>query len=288
MEIKWEIKSWVPFISRFCPNDIHKIWKKGTSIRMDSTLVGAEGFSWIRGELSILFIGDGDDTGLYILRKDLQEGESYKSMKRSDVDDLQLEKDMSLLFDVNREISSIGPDLSSKFSIKPCKTWMGRAKTSKIENYDCDQYQIEGIKFHYKKREFRGENNTEIKNHSIGDEPLKTYEDYLERNQPLLYKHEGTSNLEKTFEGSVHLTNDFPIQLNQLVPIIEILSPSNRKYEYLLGIVNQIPENTFPVQLDIPIFPTVSAEVTFQNFTTNIEIEDSLFNVPDWFEENVQ
>ena len=53
MEIEWEFRSWVPLVSRFCPNDTYRIAKRGTSIRMDYSLVGMEGVSWLRADASL-------------------------------------------------------------------------------------------------------------------------------------------------------------------------------------------------------------------------------------------
>jgi len=163
---------------------------------------------------------------------------------------------------------------------------MGKVKYSTIENYECEQFQIQGIKMQYKKREFRGQNTSKntstLKNHSLDDPLSKSYNEYIEEKQPLLYKNETVTSYEKSFDGQVHLTKDFPISLNELIPIIEILSPSSRKYEYLINIINQLPEGYFPVKLDVPIFPTVSAEITFQNFDTNSEIDPGIFKIPDW------
>jgi len=57
MELVWEFKSWLPLVSRFCPSDTYKIWKKGSSFRADTTLVGFQNYSWVRGNLSIRFLG---------------------------------------------------------------------------------------------------------------------------------------------------------------------------------------------------------------------------------------
>jgi len=42
----------------------------------------------------------------------------------------------------------------------------------------------------------------------------------------------------------------------------------------------------FPVKLDIPVLPTVSAKVTFQQFRFRDDIPDSLFIIPDDYKED--
>jgi hypothetical protein len=58
MELQWDFHSWIPLISRILPSDICKIYKKGCSIRLDTTLVDFSDMRWERGDISFIFRGD--------------------------------------------------------------------------------------------------------------------------------------------------------------------------------------------------------------------------------------
>lgn len=47
----------MPLVSRILPSDVCKIHKKGSSIRLDTTIVDFNDMRWDRGDVSFLFIG---------------------------------------------------------------------------------------------------------------------------------------------------------------------------------------------------------------------------------------
>ena len=53
----------VPLVSKVCPSDVYRVWKSGSCLRVDTTLLGFEHMTWLKGRRSYIFKGGGTTPG---------------------------------------------------------------------------------------------------------------------------------------------------------------------------------------------------------------------------------
>lgn len=114
VQMKWEFTSWVPLVSRICPNDVCRIWKSGAKLRVDITLLGFENMSWIRGRRSLIFKG----------------GDNWAELMEVNHDDRVVTTEH---FDLSQEMERLTLDL-----MKPKSREVERRLTSPVINTSLD------------------------------------------------------------------------------------------------------------------------------------------------------
>ncbi|TVU38929.1 hypothetical protein EJB05_12326, partial [Eragrostis curvula] len=79
----------------------------------------------------------------------------------------------------------------------------------------------------------------------------------------------------KTLRPAVWLTEDFPLTVDEFLPLLDILASRVRAVRRLRELLTtKFPPGTFPVKVAIPVVPTVRVVITFTKFVPLIEPEE--------------
>ena len=70
-------------------------------------------------------------------------------------------------------------------------------------------------------------------------------------------------NQNKSFKAYLAISRDFPIDFVRLLDVLEVVAPFKHFNKLREFVQLKLPPG-FPVQIEIPIFPTIVAKVTFQ------------------------
>lgn len=89
----------------------------------------------------------------------------------------------------------------------------------------------------------------------------------------------------KAFKATVAMSPDFPLTVDMLLNVLEVIATFKHFSKLRQFVLMKLPPG-FPVKIDIPILPTVTAKITFQEFVFRNDIQPELFQVPsDYFED---
>ncbi|XP_055593782.1 ankyrin repeat domain-containing protein 13C isoform X3 [Uranotaenia lowii] len=312
MELKWDFHSWVPLISRILPSDVCKIHKSGCSIRLDTTLVDFSDMRWERGDISFIFKGDNPPKdSLTALDNECR---CYQHVRHEETE-MEIEDEVDIL--MSSDILAAQMSTKSISFTKAQSGWIFREdkKETVAGQYDSDLYTINGLTLEQRKRREHLSRDDLQKNKALMESFTKggqaqgidqngeiirraslqppannsiTWEEYIAAEpgqypnlgRELVYKESS-----KNFRATVAMSKDFPLSVDMLLNVLEVIAPFKHFSKLREFVTLKLPSG-FPVKIDIPILPTVSAKVTFQKFEFRDDISPDLFVIPDSYKED--
>ncbi|XP_060822438.1 ankyrin repeat domain-containing protein 13C [Bombus pascuorum] len=304
MELKWDFQSWVPLVSRVLPSDVCKIHKRGASIRMDTTLVDFNDMRWERGDISFIFNGDKKPSKSLAVLDNL--AKRYQTVRYEETElEIQDEVDILMSSDIMAaQMSTKGITLS-----KAQTGWIFREdKREMVGPFHAEFYQIDGMVLESKKRREHLSEEDLQKNKAIMESLTKgssqgfanekpqvrraslnpppesniTWEEYIMAppgRSPLLGRNLVYKESSKSFKATVAMSPDFPLTVDMLLNVLEVIAPFKHFSKLREFVLMKLPPG-FPVKIDIPILPTVTAKITFQEFAFRNDIDPKLFKIP--------
>ncbi|VDK50078.1 unnamed protein product [Gongylonema pulchrum] len=149
LELRWDFQSWIPLLSRMLPSDVCKIYKRGTSLRLDTTLVDFNDRTWERGDISFIFTSDCDRSKDQLVILD-HESKVFQRIRHEESEaELDEEVDVLMSSDI----------VSAQMSTKPItfeRTMTGwifkHEKLEQVGDYSAVYYTVEGMSLVTRKR----------------------------------------------------------------------------------------------------------------------------------------
>ncbi|XP_012147830.1 ankyrin repeat domain-containing protein 13C isoform X2 [Megachile rotundata] len=304
------LRQMVPLVSRVLPSDVCKIHKSGASIRMDTTLVDFNDMRWERGDISFIFNGDQKPSKSLTV---LDNKAKLFQRVRYEETELEIEDEVDIL--MSSDI--MAAQMSTKgITFSRAQTgWIFREdKREMVGPFHADFYQINGMVLESRKRREHLSEEDLQKNKAImesltkgssqgfanGKPPVRraslnpppesniTWEEYIMAPPgqcPLLGRNLVYKESSKSFKATVAMSPDFPLTVDMLLNVLEVIAPFKHFSKLREFVLMKLPPG-FPVKIDIPILPTVTAKITFQEFAFRNDIDPHLFQVPsDYFED---
>ncbi|KAF6204383.1 hypothetical protein GE061_002724 [Apolygus lucorum] len=300
VEMKWEFTSWVPLVSRMCPSDTYKVYKQGSNVRIDTTLLGFDQNSWHRGNTSFIFQGQSDQAKIMEVDHETKQVfvEQMKMINTSDIQVLQ-PNSQSVTARLTAPITTTYLD-TDKISFERNKSgiWGWRQdKNETVNTYMCKVFGASNVELVTKTRCEHLSEDDKNKYRSTKT-PLQSFlgiaeheertptpsEEYVHSGNPCHISaaeyfnaevdlgtrdigrpKEVTTKIQK-FKATLWLSEDYPLSLpEQIMPIVDLMAISSSHFAKLKNFIQMQLPSGFPVKIEIPLFHVLNARITFGN-----------------------
>uniref|UniRef100_A0A1A8QGI3 Ankyrin repeat domain 13C n=1 Tax=Nothobranchius pienaari TaxID=704102 RepID=A0A1A8QGI3_9TELE len=308
LEVHWDFQSWVPLLSRMLPSDACKIYKQGINIRLDTTLIDFNDMKCQRGDLSFIFNGDAPPPQSFVVLDN--EAKVYQRIHHEE-SEMETEEEVDIL--MGSDVYSATLSTKSITFSRSQIGWLFREdKTERIGNFLADFYAVNGLVLESRKRREHLSEEDILRNKAIMEslskgggiseqnfEPARrqsltapapntiSWEEYITAEPgkpPHLGRELMCKESKKNFKATVAMSQDFPLGIESLLNVLEVIAPFKHFNKLREFVQMKLPPG-FPVKLDIPVFPTITATVTFQEFRYD-EFDESIFVIPAEYKED--
>uniref|UniRef100_A0A4W6D1R6 Ankyrin repeat domain 13C n=1 Tax=Lates calcarifer TaxID=8187 RepID=A0A4W6D1R6_LATCA len=298
----------VPLLSRMLPSDACKIYKQGINIRLDTTLIDFTDMKCQRGDLSFIFNGDATPSQSFVVLDN--EAKVYQRIHHEE-SEMETEEEVDIL--MSSDVYSATLSTKSITFSRSQIGWLFREdKTERVGNFLADFYAVNGLVLESRKRREHLSEEDILRNKAIMEslskggsiseqnfEPVRrqsltapapntiSWEEYITAEHgkpPHLGRELVCKESKKNFKATVAMSQDFPLGIESLLNVLEVIAPFKHFNKLREFVQMKLPPG-FPVKLDIPVFPTITATVTFQEFRYD-EFEESIFFIPAEYKED--
>ncbi|XP_047644614.1 ankyrin repeat domain-containing protein 13C isoform X2 [Phacochoerus africanus] len=306
--ISYGDRQMMPLLSRILPSDACKIYKQGITIRLDTTLIDFTDMKCQRGDLSFIFNGDAAPSESFVVLDNEQK--VYQRIHHEE-SEMETEEEVDIL--MSSDIYSATLSTKSISFTRAQTGWLFREdKTERVGNFLADFYLVNGLVLESRKRREHLSEEDILRNKAIMEslskggnimeqnfEPSRrqsltpppqntiTWEEYISAENgkaPHLGRELVCKESKKTFKATIAMSQEFPLGIESLLNVLEVIAPFKHFNKLREFVQMKLPPG-FPVKLDIPVFPTITATVTFQEFRYD-EFDGSIFTIPDDYKED--
>nr|XP_048305671.1 ankyrin repeat domain-containing protein 13A isoform X2 [Myodes glareolus] len=314
VQMKWEFTSWVPLVSRICPNDVCRIWKSGAKLRVDITLLGFENMSWIRGKRSFIFKGGDNWAELMEVNHDDRVVTTEHFDLSQEMERLTLDLMKPKSREVERRLTSpvINTSLDTKniaFERTKSGFWGWRTDKAEVVNgYEAKVYTVNNVsvitkirtehlteeeKKRYKEdrnplesllgtveHQFGAQGDLTTECATVNNPTAITPDEYFDEDFDLKDRDIGrpkelTIRTQK-FKATLWMCEEFPLSLvEQVIPIIDLMARTSAHFARLRDFIKLDFPPGFPVKIEIPLFHVLNARITFGNVNGCSTAEES-------------